>query len=80
MIHEILESSFTTASNLEKIKRNAESAYGDALRFNSKLDAKYPTYDDKIEAIDKFRQDIAPIKDEDKIAKIFKKYSIMSRR
>ena len=78
MIREILESSFTTVSNLEKIKRNTEDAYMDALRFNTELDSKYPTYEDKIKAIDKFRQDIASIKDEEKLAKIFKKYHIMS--
>jgi len=79
MIHTILESNFTTVSNLEKIKRNAEDAYGDAIRFNKELDAKYPSYEDKAKAMDKFKQDIDPIKDEDKLAKIYKKYNTMSR-
>jgi len=79
MIRSILESSFTTVSNLEKIKRNAEDAYGDAIRFNKELDDKYPSYEDKVKAMDKFKQDIAPIQDEQKIAKIYKKYNTMSR-
>ena len=80
MIREILEASFTTKSKLEKIKYNLERAFAEALRYSSKMQEKYPTYEEQAAAMDKFVQDIAPIKDLDKLNKMYKDYSKMSRR